>query len=355
MVTIFKQINMIKYLDDFKRFFKAAFASMRGSIILDAIFVALLSVASSQVDKLLSPWTLLIVASVVVLVYFGIKRDGFLRHFPQSLIESVQKDVERKDLEIRIGDHEKERERNIIIQNAIAETIVGLNDHTCTLDAKIDSDEEVAGKLCDADVKEGLIKILTPFLSEIYTVVQSHTVKITLGVFFGELAQDWQVTGTAPTLPVLTIIKDENDMSAKIPANLMSLNTAGDLLTLKQNIDTCTQNNRYHTTEQMLFGEAYKIAFSTIPLACSDEKFSTGAIVVILKGASLPNDLERILRIFARILSNWEYKYNACMFNKSHEDPEMVNLADGRILRLHDNGRYDFVEPLEVDQEVPAS
>ena len=334
---------MVKNFEEFKHFFKGAFETMNGNIALEVIFIAALGIASSNIEELLSAWGFVIILSIIVLIITYYRRFNFLRKFPHSLVESVQRDVEQKDLELRISEFEKEKERMIVITNSISDTIGGLNDHTCTLNAKIDPLEEVTEKLCDSDVKEGLIKILSPFLKEIYSIVQSHSVKITLGVFFEELAQDlrnkenWEYA-----LPILTIIKDENNLETQIPSDIMrNKNASGDLLKLQQILETCVRNNRFVNTENDLFGESFKIAASPIPLACN-EKYSSGSSLIIIRGAIFPNDLDRIMMIFNKILSNWVYKYNQCVYSRSSEIQQKISLENGEVINLLYNGRYEI-------------
>ena len=339
-------------LKELKAFFESTFAFTRGYVIIEVIFIALLSVASSQVNCFLSSWSLLILVSILVLIITYVQRFDFLNKFPKSLIDAVQQSIDYKDLDIKKHEFEiealkleKSKERNSLINDAISDTIVGLNSQTCTLHEKEDPFPEIIEKLCDKDVEDGLIRILSPFASEIYTIIQGHNPLITIGAYFRNVAQEpTEVHESASDKAMLFVIKDDNNIKSKVPSNLLEDSMiTGDLQNLQQLFETCLRNNRFVKSQITLFLENYSIIVSPIPFAC-DENDASGAVFLLLKNDVFPNDIEKIIKIFTRLLTNWMYKYNNCVYSKC-SDIYLELPGDGKEfekLKLLKNGRYIF-------------
>lgn len=339
-------------MKELKAFFESTFSFTRGYVIIEVIFIALLSVASSQVNCFLSSWSLLILVSVLVLIITYVQRFDFLNKFPKSLIDAVQQSIDYKDLEIKKHEFEiealkleKSKERNSLINDAISDTIVGLNSQTCTLHEKEDPFPEIIEKLCDKDVEDGLISILTPFASEIYAIIHGPNPLITIGAYFKSVAQEPIDGRDGPSdKPMLFVVKDDNDIKSRIPSNLLEdTRITGDLQILQQMFETCLRNNRFVKSQIPMFLDNYSLLISPIPFAC-DENDTSGALFLLLRSEVFPNDIEKIIKIFTRLLTNWMYKYNNCVYSKCSEVYLEIS-GDGKNfekLKLLKNGRYIF-------------
>ncbi|MBK8243338.1 MAG: hypothetical protein IPK88_07930 [Saprospiraceae bacterium] len=355
---------MKPYLKELKEFFESTFAHVKTYILIEVIFIIVFGVASSQVKELLSAWTLLIVVSGIVFFITYLERYKFLKKFPISLIESVEQSLELKDIEIERRKSEienikinKSKERSSLINDSISDTIVGLNDQTCTLSSKEDTIDEIANKLCDKDVEDGLIQILSPFISEVYTIIQGENSQITVGVYFQKIAQDdWIEKSLPPENPMLIVIKDDNEIKDYIPIDLVENPTMiGDKQILQQHVETCLRNNRYVSSQIDFCGSNFNLVVSPIPYAC-DENRPSGAMIILLKNNEFPKDFEKIVKIFNRLLTNWMYKYNSCVFNRNSEvylefDLSKEGDVNNKII-LYNNGRYKITNPTHLVQEV---
>lgn len=342
----------MKYFDEFKNLFNSTFDAIRGNVFLEVLFIAALSVSASQIDKWDSPWLLVIILSIIVLVKTYLTKLKFLNNFPNSLVDQIKLDTEKKDLELEIQKFKTEKERITIINSSISDTISGLNDHTCTLSSKSEDMAEIAEKLCDSDVKEGLIKILNPLLNAINSIVQSHTVKTTIGVYFEDLAQETSGDPSIPpAIPYLSIIKDENDLEPIIPTDLVNNKSiSGDIQNVQHVIELSTRNKRFTSEIHPINGNDYSVNSSPIPLACN-ENYTSGALLLILSGTESPKDLNTIMELFSKILTNWIYKYNSCVYSRRANSEvgiwQTINFEDGAKVLLYHNDKYKFIEKEE--------
>ncbi|MGB4846729.1 MAG: hypothetical protein WBP41_02370 [Saprospiraceae bacterium] len=342
---------MSNWTKEIKAFFESSFEFTKGYTLIEIICIASLSISSSQVDKFLSPWSLLIFVSVIVLFITYLQRNKFLNKFPKSLIDSVEQSLNLKDVEIERRDSEIERikvekskGRSGLINDAISRTIVGLNNQTCSLSERENIDE-IANKLCDKDVMEGLAQILTPLITEIYTIVEDEDSKILIGVYFDKIAQDrGQDFSIEESYPFYFTLKDDIGIKEPIPSFIVeNKKVTGDLLKIQQAFETCLRNNRFIIQELELFNEVYQTVVSPIPYAC-DENEASGATLFILQNANFPKDFERIVKIFNRLLTNWMYKHNSCVFGRSTEVWQELHDDTGKKYQLFHNDRYKVIE-----------
>lgn len=346
---------MQNWTKEIKDFFESSFEFTKGYTLIEVIFIVLLGVASSQVDKLLSPWSLLIFASGIVLFITYYQRNNFLNKFPKSLIDSVEQNLNLKDVEIQRKEAEIERikvekskGRSGLINDAISKTIVGLNNQTCSLSAREEIDE-ITNKLCDKDVEEGLTQILTPLIAEIYTIIEDEDSEILIGTYFNDIAQDRAGDNSLPpSIPYYITVKDDIGLKNRIPSTIVNDDSiTGDLLKLQQIFETCLKNNRFVIQDIILFQESYKIVISPIPYVC-DESDANGATMFILKNSDFPKDFEKIIKIFNRLLSNWMYKYNSCVYSRAVDVWQEFHDDQGNKFQLFHNDRYKYFHASEL-------
>ena len=64
----------------------------------------------------------------------------------------------------------------------------------------------------------------------------------------------------------------------------------------------------------------------------------------LIKNAVFPKDFERIIRVFNRLLTNWMYKYNICVYNRSADLWAEFFDESGNKYQLFGNERFKFIE-----------
>ena len=224
---------------------------------------------------------------MIVLIITYLQRLKFLNKFPKSLIDSVSQSVRERETEIaklkvELENIEKSKnfERYSLINDSISKTIVGLNNQTCTLNARLDPFDEVYSKLCEKYVEDGLAEILTSFNSEIYAILKADNAKITIGTYFASIAQDTGGNSQLPTeVSMYLTLKDDNSLKSTIPIDIVENKTIqGDLHKLQQVIETCLRNNRFVIEKLNIFSSEYSLSVSPIPYACS-AKDTSGALI----------------------------------------------------------------------------
>ena len=63
-----------------------------------------------------------------------------------------------------------------------------------------------------------------------------------------------------------------------------------------------------------------------------------------LKNSDFPKDFEKIIKIFNRLLSNWMYKYNSCVYSRSADIWKEFHDDQGNKYQLYHNDKYKFIK-----------
>jgi len=78
-------------------------------------------------------------------------------------------------------------------------------------------------------------------------------------------------------------------------------------------------------------------------------------LIMLVNNQDYPNDLEKITKIFCRLLANWIYKYENCVYQKSTEIWNTMTTEDGSKFELYENGRYKFIESEKAKKKGKSS
>lgn len=285
-------------------------------IVFEVVIGAIMAIASSQIKTIDSLWFGILIFSIVIFAALNIFKYVNEKNFPKLLIENLENEINKESLS-------KSFARKSLINDAIASTLVSLNDQTCKLtdqaDPHYESEEEISNRMCEKDIEDGIFNLLRPFISNLHLVLESFDSKYTIATYLKDIASETPKRDGIEYNTGIFVLKDDLNIRESLKHDLLERT---DLISEKQQIQNILRlslnNNRFENGKFQIQGEDFHLLSSTIPIVCNDE-YPDGLFIVIGKDLnSVPNDIEEIFRIFNRVLANWISKYNECVYNRNN-------------------------------------
>ncbi len=275
-----------------------------GIAILEAILVLFIGIASNNLNtndesiNLISSIGLLIL-SILYLTLLFLKTD-YNYHFPGDIASELKS--ERELFELR-----KEYNRLSTLDEFLIDTIKNLNGQTCA----IQNSEEI--HLCDVGIKDGLSSLINPIVENTNYLLNTRQVNFTISVYldsYQSLTQQDLDSG-------VIILHDKLNKTDILNKSLFTdLYLQGEKLEIQSNISKSFNNFEFLFGTYSVNGSEYSIICSPIPFACDDTD-KLGVLFIISKQLeNIPEQLHVNLSIFCRIISNWIYRYNQCIFDR---------------------------------------
>ena len=273
-----------------------------------------MAIASSQVKTINSLWFGVLVFSIIVFASLNIFKYFNEKNFPKLLIENIENEINKESLS-------KSFARKSLINDAIASTLIALNDQTCKLTDQAAryyvSEEEISNRMCEKDIEDGIFNLLRPFINNLHLVLESFNSKYTVATYLKDIASETPNQDGIEYNTGIFVIKDDLGIRNSLAHDLLE---RSDLKSEKQEIQNILRlslnNNRFGKGKFQIGDEEFHLLSSTIPIVCDDEH-PDGLFMVVGKDLDyIPNDTEEIFRIFNRVLANWISKYNECVHNR---------------------------------------
>jgi len=317
--------------------------SSYGLIIINTLAVVFIGLASSQVDKWDSPWTLIIAFCGLVVLAIDILMSSAFRIAPVATVDAVINTLKGNRLE-------NDYARALLINRAIADSLIALNSQTCNLSGEpyydINGDSE---HFCDEGLEMGLQHILSPLSDTIHQTTKTSGLglDVTIAVFLKNMPvatvmEEGQIQIDSHN--ELAVIKDDNNSWRKcLSDSLISKKTPkGFKLELRQIKDRCFSNITFERNVIKKEGTAYTVMTSPIPVVCNESSVK-GCLIILMRGVHpSPEDLKDVLSIYNRIISNWVAKYFDCFEGQHKEIKDEIELKDGSIVELYWDNTYNY-------------
>lgn len=306
-------------LDKLKEWIKVIEKALIGTIIIEAILVIVIGIASNKIDKTFNLWAGILFSCSVVYVFLVVIRGLYQLKFPGSIVEELQS---KNELETK----NKLLDRQKAINEFINTAIQGLNKQTCNINSH-NSNEH----LCDKELEVRLTELLNPIIEYTDVVLDTSTdKKFTIGIHL-DAYQKFPIDYTQIQLDKIEdayyiknwdlvtdkgilILKDELNLRYLLPKNLLDIERAsGSSFELQSSIKRTLNNlnfDKHQFTEQ---NTNYYIICSEILEVCSDDYVNGVMFIIYRNDIKFPTDVPEILKIFNRITANYTSKYNSCI------------------------------------------
>jgi hypothetical protein len=283
-------------------------------IVFEVVIGAIMAVASSQVKAIDTLWFGILVFSIVIFIALNIFKFINEKAFPKLLIENIENEINKDNLT-------KSFARKSLINEAIASTLIGLNDQTCKLTNRADpyyqDEEEISNRMCEKDIEDGILNLLNPYISNLHFILESFNSKYSVATYLRNIATENPSQNNVETMTGVYVIKDDLNLKNILQWDLVeSNNLSAEKQEIQNILRLSKNNNRFEKGNFTFNGELFTLLSTPIPIVC-DDNYPDGLFIVIGKNIdTYPNDTVEIFRIFNRILANWISKYNECVYSR---------------------------------------
>lgn len=282
-----------------------------GIAVLEGILVVIIGIASNNLntndDKInLIAFYSLILFGLIYLVILILKTN-YNYHFPGDITSELKS--ERELLELK-----KDYNRLNTLDEFLIETIKNLNGQTCA----IQNSEET--HLCDIGIKEGLNSLISPIIENTNYLLNTRQVHFTIGIYLDSYLSLTQQENDSGIIILHDSLGKEDVLNKTLFTDLYC---QSEKLEIQTRLSKSFNNYEFLAEVYGINNNAHTIVCSPIPFACDDEDRLGVLFIISKKITNLPNQLELNLSIFCRIISNWVYRYNQCIFErKQRSQPE---------------------------------
>ncbi len=226
--------------------------------------------------------------------------------FPTAAIQELKCRYQLEDLQ-------KSLARKKTIDGYIDAAIQSLNTQTCSLT------QDLMDELCERDIVEGLGSVIGAVVQAPNYLLDTGGSDFTVGAYL-----NYSSVPSEPTDPddllwndAVFVLRDDLDLGESLYLNLIEDEDAeGISFDLRTALLWTNNHRQFRATTLDHAGSQFTMVTSPIPQVC-EGAYLTGVLFMIgSKMDELPEDLERILLIFNRVLANWLSKYDDCNRNK---------------------------------------
>jgi len=225
--------------------------------------------------------------------------------FPAAAVEELQARCELDSVK-------KDVARKRTIDGYIEAAIRSLNLQTCSLT------QEQMNDLCERNIEDGLRSVIGPVIQLPNYILDCNRSDFTIGAYL--------VYSLLPSDPNrheldwvsnIFVLRDDFGLGIYITPDLVDDQEASGTRFELRNALQKTHNHQKYFESVFPHEEAdYTIVTSPIPQVCEGD-YLTGVLFIVAKKLdSVPEDVERVLLIFGRILANWLSKYDDCNWGK---------------------------------------
>lgn len=280
-------------------------------IIFEIVIGAIMAVASSQVKEVNSLWFGVLIFSILVFIALNVLKFISDKAFPKLLIENIENEIKKDNLS-------KSFARKSLINEAIASSLIGLNEQTCKLSYNSEGfyldQEEITNRMCDKDIEDGISNLINPLLNNMHLILESYDSKLTIGAYLKNIATENESRTDLDYKTGIYTLKNDLKLNQLLDYNLIeNQGLREEKLEFQNILKTSLHNNRFHKDFININDTNYMTICSPIPVVC-DENDVDGLFFVIGKEIEeIPNDIDEVLKIFNRVIANWISKYNDCV------------------------------------------
>jgi len=217
--------------------------------------------------------------------------------------------VEELNAKVSLNQAKAEVARKETIDAYVAHAICALNKRTCAINSQVED------QLCNTAIVSGLVEVLDPLINTPQYILDCNKSKFTISTVISHLhALESPNAITADYIHSILNFRDDLEITGYLNANVLDeSNLTGVSLQIQNLIRTARNDNKLCSGNITASGRKAFIICSPIPLVC--EIGAAGGVILMAHEGTceLPNDIENVLLIFGRIVSNWLSKYDDCV------------------------------------------
>jgi len=280
--------------------------SIIGLTIFEVIITILLSIVSNKLTENYDIYFYSLIFLAFLLVAIFVIKIAYSTNFTNTIANELEATIELK----LCKENAKRQEQ---ITNYYIQSMKNLNGGTCSLDSDVSN-------LCDSGISDGVSDLIKPALDNMsYILNNINSNAYTVGIYL-KLSNSFLKDAFISSEQVIYILKDDLKKSNILQSDMMhSTNLNGEALSIQSILRESINNSKFLKQEYSVSDKEYTIICSPMPYACAEDDLLGIIFIISDKLNSIPNDIPNTLTIFNRIISNWIYRFEACISDKYQE------------------------------------
>ena len=321
--------NIESHTNDLQKWINFIKKSVVAVYLIEILIVALLGIASSNfIDKVAdtegkikssinTTWCYFLVFSIILYLAIQIFKILNQKLFPDKATSAISESYE-------LAKFREQNTRKDIVNESFTRTLITLNNTSCDY-----LNNGLSDDITSKSIEDSLRSLLKYLISNLNTILEIDKSKYTVGAYLKDLPvipskPIYELDETPSTTAVFTIEDSLNVEQICIPKNVMNTTQHPDcVIDIKGNIMKSLSKKGFHTGTFTEGNYNYAIHCNFIPVYC-DEDTEAGCLFIISEASGeVPYDLQSILNVYCRIISNWMVNRQNCIINKVAYDIEV--------------------------------
>lgn len=242
-----------------------------------------------------------LIVGLSIFIYIEYRRLKKEKNFPVTILEHLTAAEELKELR-------EKHSRKTKLYDFIDNSIQSLNSNTCPVFVTPDNN------LCQQDLALGLKSVLIDLVDRPQYILNVEKTKFLVGSFIKDIYDKDSKIGQISWEDKMFIYRDDLNISHLLPQSPDQLSSEQEgSFQFQTALLEGIHFNKFLCKSIILDNEKYTLICSPIPNVCADCP-PDGILFAMFKGEECcSTDIDSVLLIFGRILSNWIAKYNDCV------------------------------------------
>jgi len=248
---------------------------------------------------------LIVISALAIFIYLEVRRLKREKNFPLGILDHLTALYDLDELKKRYN-------RKVKIDEYIDKSIQSLNANTCPVVYM-----QPENQLCHQDLQAGLRNVIEDFIEKTHYFLDLDKSKFTVGVYLDNIYDPNSKPGDLNIEEKNFLFRDDLKLSDLIPDPLYGIEKENEERFNFQTALIKSYNlSKYLCTKIVVSDKPITLISSPIPNVCENCP-ADGVIFCVFEGHDLcPTDVENVLLIQGRILSNWVSKFNDCVFKE---------------------------------------
>lgn len=268
-------------------------------------------------------WTGILISGALIYLIISLIQTAYSYYFPSNVVDEL-------DARMELDAIQKKLNRKSEIYDYLTDAIGDLNNQTCYISGGS------TDHLCENGIKDNITNVVSPLFLNTNYLFESNKTAYTIGIYLNNYYAKLE-TDVAPIdidkleQRGIIILKDDWNLSDGIDKNLMSDGRAsGFRQQIKQVIENSLNNNCYYSAVLSTDQGDFRIFTIEIQEVCEDLA-SRGVLFIITEEIKEPEDIEQVLRLFSKIISNLLSRQDECIYNQVEKKNQAYREAQSRV------------------------